>query len=55
MAPQKSMLQELRWDQRRAVSGIEDVLTPALVMYPDVIDANIERTLALLAASVRSS
>jgi D-serine deaminase-like pyridoxal phosphate-dependent protein len=49
MAPQKSMLHELRWDQRRAVSGIEDVLTPALMMYSDVIAANIERTLELLA------
>lgn len=42
------MLQEFPWDQRYAVSGIEDVLTPALVMYPDFIAANIERTLNLL-------
>jgi D-serine deaminase-like pyridoxal phosphate-dependent protein len=49
MAPQKSMLQELSWNQRYAVSRIEDVLTPALVMYPDQIAANIERTLELLA------
>ena len=42
------MLQEFPWDPRYAVSGIEDVLTPALVMYPDVIAANIERTLELL-------
>lgn len=49
MAPQKSMLHEFDWDQRYAVSRIEDVLTPALVMYPDFIAANIERTLELLA------
>ena len=49
MAAQKSMLQEYGWDQRYAVSGIEDVLTPALVIYPELIAANIERTLALLA------
>ncbi|MFZ1137857.1 MAG: D-TA family PLP-dependent enzyme [Candidatus Sulfotelmatobacter sp.] len=49
MAPQKSMLHEFEWDQRYAVSRIEDVLTPALVMYPDFIAANIERTLELLA------
>ena len=34
--------------QRYCVSGIDDVLTPALVMYPDLIAANIERTLELL-------
>jgi D-serine deaminase-like pyridoxal phosphate-dependent protein len=48
MSAQKSMLQEFPWDQRYAVPGIENVLTPALVMYPDVIAANIERTLQLL-------
>jgi D-serine deaminase-like pyridoxal phosphate-dependent protein len=48
MSAQKSMLHEFPWDQRYAVPGIEDVLTPALVMYPDVIAANIERTLQLL-------
>src|SRR5438477_1796420 len=48
MSAQTSMLQESSWDQRYAVPGIEDVLTPALVMYPDVIAANIERTLQLL-------
>lgn len=45
---QKSMLNELSWDQHYCVSGIEDVLTPALVMYPDLIAANLERTLELL-------
>jgi len=43
------MLQEFPWDPRYAVSGIEDVLTPALVLYPDVIASNIDRTLDLLA------
>jgi len=42
------MLQEFPWGQRYAVSSIEDVLTPALVMYPEVIAANVERTLELL-------
>jgi D-serine deaminase-like pyridoxal phosphate-dependent protein len=49
MALQKSMLNELSWDQRYSVSGLDDVLTPALVMYPDIIATNIERTLELLA------
>jgi len=48
MATQKSMLPELTWDQRYALSRIEDVLTPALLLYPDFIAANIERTLQLL-------
>ena len=43
------MLSEFGWDRHYSVSGIEDVLTPALVMYPDLITANIERTLELLA------
>jgi len=49
MATQKSMLTELAWDERYRVSGIEDILTPALVMYPDIVAANIDRTLDLLA------
>jgi D-serine deaminase-like pyridoxal phosphate-dependent protein len=48
MAAQKSMLSQFEWDPRYRVSGIEDVLTPALVMYPEFIDSNIKRTLALL-------
>lgn len=48
MAMQKTMLSEFGWEQRYCVSGIDDVLTPALVMYPDLIAANIERTLELL-------
>src|SRR5580692_9178397 len=42
------MLSDFSWDQRYGVSGIEDVLTPALVIYPDFIPANIERTVRLL-------
>ncbi len=52
MATQKSMLNEFGWDQRYDVSGIDDVLTPALVVYPDLIAANIERTLELLDGDV---
>jgi D-serine deaminase-like pyridoxal phosphate-dependent protein len=42
------MLSEFRWDPCYGVPDVEDVLTPALVIYPDAIAANIERTLALL-------
>jgi D-serine deaminase-like pyridoxal phosphate-dependent protein len=48
MAAQKSILNQFEWDPRYRVSGIEDVLTPALVIYPEFIASNIEATLALL-------
>jgi D-serine deaminase-like pyridoxal phosphate-dependent protein len=44
----QNTLSEFNWDERYRVSGIEDVLTPALVLYPDVIASNIEQTLKLL-------
>jgi D-serine deaminase-like pyridoxal phosphate-dependent protein len=43
------MLNAYQWDQRYDVGGMEEVLTPALVLYPDFIAANIECTLKLLA------
>jgi D-serine deaminase-like pyridoxal phosphate-dependent protein len=52
MAAQKSMLSRFEWDPRYRVSGIEDVLTPALVVYPEFIASNIEATLALLGGDV---
>jgi D-serine deaminase-like pyridoxal phosphate-dependent protein len=48
MSAEKSMLKEFAWDQRYRVSGIEEVLTPALVIYPEVVAANLERTVELL-------
>jgi D-serine deaminase-like pyridoxal phosphate-dependent protein len=42
------MLSEFSWDRCYRVSDVDQVLTPALVMYPDVIASNIERTLHLL-------
>ena len=48
MSEQKSMLTEFPWHGRYAVSGIEDVLTPALVVYPDAVASNITQTLRLL-------
>lgn len=48
MAILKLMLNEFPWDERYRVPGIEQVLTPALVIYPAFIASNIERTLALL-------
>ena len=43
-----SVLSEFPWDERYRVAGIEDVLTPALVVYPEIVASNIARTLHLL-------
>jgi D-serine deaminase-like pyridoxal phosphate-dependent protein len=48
MATLKFMLSEFPWDPRYRISDIEDVLTPALVVYPEIIAANIAQTLHLL-------
>ena len=48
MATQKIMLSRFSWDQGYRVFDIDKVLTPALVVYPDVIESNIARTLHLL-------
>jgi D-serine deaminase-like pyridoxal phosphate-dependent protein len=48
MATQKFMLSEFPWDQRYRVAAVEDVLTPALVLYPEIVSSNIQRTLELL-------
>lgn len=42
------MLSQFPWDSRYRVSGTEDVLTPALLIYPEFIGSNIEATLALV-------
>lgn len=48
MSAHKSILSQFEWDPRYRVSGIEDVLTPALLIYPEFIASNIEATLALV-------
>jgi D-serine deaminase-like pyridoxal phosphate-dependent protein len=45
---QESMMKEFAWDLRYGVSGMEDVMTPALVVYPEIIASNLERTVELL-------
>jgi D-serine deaminase-like pyridoxal phosphate-dependent protein len=45
MAMQKFMLSEFPWDERYRVCSIDDVLTPALAVYPEILAANIGRTL----------
>jgi len=48
MATQKSMLSEFASDQRYCASSLDDVLTPALLLYPEIVASNVERTLELL-------
>jgi D-serine deaminase-like pyridoxal phosphate-dependent protein len=48
MAMLKFLLNEFPWDERYRVPALEDVLTPALVVYPEMIASNIARTLDLL-------
>src|SRR6266446_10143834 len=48
MAMQESMLNDFAWDPRYRVSAVEEVLTPALVLYPEIVASNVERTLELL-------
>jgi D-serine deaminase-like pyridoxal phosphate-dependent protein len=48
MTTQKSMISEYAWDASYAVSNLDDVMTPALVVYPEFIASNIERTVELL-------
>ena len=42
------MLNEFAWDERYRLGNTDDVLTPALVVYPEAISSNIEQILRLL-------
>jgi D-serine deaminase-like pyridoxal phosphate-dependent protein len=48
MAPPKLMLSDFAWNERYRVPEIESLLTPALVIYPQIIESNISRTLELM-------
>jgi D-serine deaminase-like pyridoxal phosphate-dependent protein len=48
MAAQKAMVTEFRWAEDYRVAGLDEVLTPALVIYPEIVASNLVRTLALL-------
>lgn len=42
------MLTEFPWNERYRISNLDDILTPALVLYPEIIASNIDRTVQLL-------
>ena len=48
MAALNFMLSEFAWDPCYRVSSVDDLLTPALLLYPEIVSSNIERILALL-------
>jgi len=48
MAAAKFLLQQFPWHDRYRLLRAERVLTPALLVYPEVIASNIQRTLDLL-------
>ena len=48
MGSAKSMLNEFAWEERYRVPRVDETLTPALVVYPEMIASNIASTLKLL-------
>jgi len=48
MAILKLMLKEFAWDDEYRVANTDTALTPALVLYPEIVASNVERTIALL-------
>jgi D-serine deaminase-like pyridoxal phosphate-dependent protein len=48
MATNKGMIGELHWNERYKISEADDILTPALIVYPEIVASNIACTLALL-------
>lgn len=48
MAVTKFLIDELSWDERYRIADVDDVLTPALILYPEIVASNIERTVGLL-------
>jgi D-serine deaminase-like pyridoxal phosphate-dependent protein len=48
MSTPRILLTEFPWDDRYRVSRTDEILTPALLLYPDAIASNIDCTLRLL-------
>jgi len=42
------MLTEFPWDEQYRIADFDDVISPALVLYPEIIASNIDRTVQLL-------
>src|SRR5262245_39196671 len=48
MTATKQAVSELFSDEPYRITGVESVMTPALAIYPEIVDANIEATLRVL-------
>lgn len=48
MPDPKMFSSSLPWDQRYRIADTDAILTPALVIYPDAVESNIDATLRLL-------
>src|SRR5215475_4658546 len=48
MAATKHAVSEFFSDELYRIAGVESVMTPALAIYPEIVDANIEATLRAL-------
>lgn len=48
MPDPKMFLPSLPWDERYRLRDLDEVMTPALAIYPEMVDTNIEATLRLL-------
>ena len=48
VAAQKFMLSDFPWNDRYRVADSEEIITPALIVYPEIIASNIDSTLRLL-------
>src|SRR5580698_8166284 len=48
MADRKFMLDEMPWNENFRVPDLDNILTPALVIYPEAVASNIACTLKLL-------
>src|SRR2546423_10177709 len=44
----KAFLDNIAWSKGYEPVGVEDVLTPALVIYPELVRSNIRQTIAVL-------
>ncbi|HEV2665149.1 MAG TPA: hypothetical protein VG324_09570, partial [Blastocatellia bacterium] len=44
----KPAVSEIFSDEPYRIAGVESVLTPALAIYPDIVEANIEATLRVM-------
>lgn len=47
----KSIIGEYSWNEKYRLSGVDDVMTPALLLYPEVIACNVQSTIRLLAGN----